>query len=147
MAALGLQLARGRRLARTSWGGFGPGFIWISSPLVSGPLVFFDLTNVPADFGTALSADIEVRTQGVDIADPIYLYAQIFQSDETTPLTEEILCATETADDGWANHPAQFNSIDMIADKAIWDGARVRFRWSSILIDSDFTFEFTDEFA
>ena len=136
MVAPGLQLARGRRLARTSWGGFGPGFIWISSPLVSGPLVFFDAKpqggDLPANFGNAEAADIEVRARTQDASGDLRLYAQIFESDELTPLTDEVLCVVlDGADTSFANYVAQFTGVDTVADKATWDGARVRFRWSS----------------
>ena len=92
---------------------------------------FFDLTDLPADFGTALAASIEVRTQGVGITTPINLYAQLFQSDETTALSDEIICVTETGDDGWANHTMSFTGVNTTANKAVWDAALVRFRWSS----------------
>ncbi len=53
--------------------------------------VFFDITDLPADFGNAETASITVRTRGVDIgATPLKLFAQLFQSDETTTLSDEV---------------------------------------------------------
>jgi hypothetical protein len=95
--------------------------------------VFFGLTDLPADFGNAETAEIVVRTRGVDIgATPIKLYAQLFQSDETTPLSDEVLCREETADTAFANFTVAFTGLNTTADKAVWDAARVRFRWSSV---------------
>lgn len=94
--------------------------------------VFFDVTDLPADFGNAETAEIVVRTRGVDIgATPLKLYAQLFQSDETTALSDEVLVRTETADSAFANHTVSFTGLNTTAGKAVWDAARVRFRWSS----------------
>lgn len=54
---------------------------------------FFDITDMPADFGNMETASIEVRTRSVDSLGPLKLYAQLFQSDESTSLSDEVVCA------------------------------------------------------
>jgi hypothetical protein len=102
-----------------------------------GTHVFFSVKpqggDLPADFGNAETGTIEVRTQGENITtETMQLYARLFQADEITPLSNEVLVATETGDDGWTNNTIVFTGIDTTADKATWDAARVRFRWSAV---------------
>lgn len=98
-----------------------------------GPHVFFDLTDLPGDFGNAETAEIVVRTRGVDIgATPLKLFAQIFRSDETTPLSDEVEVASHASSDSFANSsPITFTGLNTTADKSVWDAARVRFRWGT----------------
>ncbi len=95
------------------------------------PQVFFDITDVPADFGNAEAATITVRAQGKDVSSTIKLYAQVFQSDESTPLSDEVEAVSLTSDGTWTNYTVNLTGINTTADKAVWDAARVRFRWSS----------------
>lgn len=95
--------------------------------------VFFDITDLPADFGNAETATITVRTRGVDIgATPLKLFAQLFQSDETTTLSDEVEVAEETTDSSFSNSsPVTFTGLNTTADKSVWDNARIRFRWGT----------------
>lgn len=95
--------------------------------------VFFDVTDLPADFGNAETAEIVVRTRGVDIgATPLKLFAQLFQSDETTALSNEVEVASHASSGSFANStPVVFTGLNTTADKTVWDAARVRFRWGT----------------
>lgn len=94
---------------------------------------FFDVTDLPADFGNAEAVEIVVRTRGVDIgATPLKLYAQLFQSDESTSLSDEVEVASHAADSSFANSsPITFTGLNTSADKSVWDNARIRFRWGT----------------
>lgn len=130
---IGSQLSRNRPYARTSWGYFGPGFIWIEPLAVAlSPHVFFDLTDMPADFGNAESASIEVRAKTDGATAAIKLYVQLFQSDETTALSNEVEAVSLDTDAAFANFTATITGIDTAAAKSVWDNAMIRFRWSSV---------------
>lgn len=98
-----------------------------------GPRALFDITDLPADFGNAESAEIVVRTRGVGIgATPLKLYAQLFQSDESTALSDEVEVAEETANSSFANStPVTITGLNTTANKSVWDDARIRFRWGT----------------
>jgi hypothetical protein len=55
------------------------------------------------------------------------LAARIYQSDETTPLTDEVTVASPGT--SFANETVAFTGVNTSANKAAWDGARIRFRW------------------
>ena len=89
------------------------------------------LTNTPASFFQmqTLTIDVRARTTGAT-NDQTTLFAQIFQADGVTPLTEEIAVATNPG-------PSSFTTISGVSftglaggSKAIWDGAQLRLRWA-----------------
>ena len=93
--------------------------------------VFFDLTDTPADFGTmdTLSVTFRLRTQ--TYASNVSLYAQIFQSDESTSLSDEMLIETATANTSFANDAeVTFTGLNTTAGKSVWDAAKIRLRWA-----------------
>lgn len=94
------------------------------------PSVFFDITDLPSDFGNAETAGIVVRTRGVDIgATPLKLFAQLYESDEVTTLSDEVEVAEEATDSSFANTTTTFTGLNTSAGKAVWDNARIRLRW------------------
>lgn len=104
---------------------------WINNTDDAGE-AWFDLTDLPGDFGTMDSIEVVVRWRGQNFGTgTVELYARIYEADETTPLTDEELVATATADTSFANtSPVTFSTVEP-ADKTTWDGARLRLRWAS----------------
>ena len=94
--------------------------------------VFFDVTDMPAAFDTADAATIVVRYRGLSFGGPSKtLHAQLFQSNESTSLSDEITVANVAADSSFDNTAAlTFTGLNTSANKSVWDAARIRFRWS-----------------
>lgn len=91
---------------------------------------FFALTDMDALFGTADTLTGVVRAGGFNwTTGTLKLYARIYQSDESTALTNEILVGTFTANTALADIPITFTGVSA-GNKTIWDAARIRFRWS-----------------
>lgn len=92
---------------------------------------FYLLTDMPGDFAEASSATITVRYRGQEFGgfDPVTLYARLYQSDETTALSDEVEVAGAIADSAFtSSSPVTLTGI-VAANKAIWDDFRVRLRW------------------
>lgn len=89
--------------------------------------VFLNLTDTPSDFGsmTTLQLDFYLNAPANWSDDSGVLYAQVFQSDETTTLTSEHQLATHSTGVGY--YSVAFTSV-IGADKTTWDGARLRLR-------------------
>jgi hypothetical protein len=69
-------------------------------------------------------------TYTAPVGTTLELYARIYESDEVTPLTDEELVATVSADAAFTNtSPVSFSGV-VGSDKATWDGARLRLRWA-----------------
>jgi hypothetical protein len=93
---------------------------------------WYQLTDLPSDFGEADSATITVRYRGAvyNGSGTITLYARLYQSDESTALSDEVQVAQVTADTSFANtSPVTLTGI-VASNKATWDGARLRLRWA-----------------
>jgi len=91
--------------------------------------VFLGLSN-PAAFTTIFRVDIRAAVQSTGLTnDKIRLYGQIFQQDETTPLTGEVLLWEATANSSTTRTiTAPHEGYD--ADKpGQWNNARLRLRW------------------
>lgn len=102
---------------------------WVNNQ-VAAASAFFDLDDMPAGFGNAESLSIEVRVRGQNWdTGNVSLFARVYQSDETTPLTDEIELTELSADGSFANVGGTFTGL-VAGSKSIWDGARVRFRWA-----------------
>ena len=92
---------------------------------------FAQLADTPASFGSmlALSIDIRARTTGI-VDDQTTLYAQVFQADGVTPLTNEASIATNPGPGGFTTIAGiPFTGL-VAGTKALWDGAQVRLRWA-----------------
>jgi hypothetical protein len=97
----------------------------------AGGSAFYDLSPTPGDFDEAESATILVRYRGqaFDGTGTVTLYARIYQSDESTPLSDEVQVAQVTADSSYTNtSPVTLTGI-AAGTKTLWDGARLRLRW------------------
>ncbi len=97
------------------------------------PEAFFDLTDMPTDFGNAESADIIVRYAGANFVgdDSVSLFAQLFESDEVTILSSEVSIVTVTSDIPFTNTSAiAFTGLDTGKGKSVWDAAKLRLRWT-----------------
>jgi len=93
---------------------------------------FYQLTDMPADFDVAVSATITVRYRGAayDGSGTVTLYARLYQSDESTVLSDEVQVAQVTADGSFANTSAVTLTGIVAGTKTTWDGARLRLRWA-----------------
>ena len=98
------------------------------------------LTDTPGGFASmsALTMDIRVRTTftGTPTDDQVTLFAQVFRSDGVTPLTNEVTVGTNPG-----APPSSFVTLSGIAftgvvaaDKAAWDGARLKLRWTYTVV-------------
>lgn len=95
------------------------------------PSQFYLLENVPADFDTATAATITVRNRGQEWGSGnLVLYARLYQSDESTPLSNEVQVISRSANSGWVNTEVTLTGI-VAGTKTIWDGARLRLRWAT----------------
>ena len=91
------------------------------------------LTDMPANFGSMATLTIDVRARNLNrIDDNTTLYAQIFQADETTPLSGEVAVAVNPA--GWTTISGVSFTGLVPGAKTDWDGARVRLRWEWIQV-------------
>lgn len=92
---------------------------------------FFLLDDMPSGFDTAVAATILVRYRGQEWSGGgLTLYAQLFQSDESTALSDEV-AVTTVSENGSFDNTAKVTFTGLSSgSKAIWDGARIRFRWA-----------------
>ncbi len=92
--------------------------------------IFLGLTDMPAAFGNADTADINVRYRGQEWQEgSLKLFVQLFQSNESTSMSDEVEVVTVSADGSYANTSVTITGVDTGASKATWDAAVVRFRW------------------
>ncbi len=106
---------------------------WVNNNIDPGTVTaFFDVTDVPADFGTADTATIIVRTRGQNWGGGTrVLLTQIFQSNESTTMSDEVTVATVTANGSFDNTASlTITGLDTTSGKSVWDAARLRFRWT-----------------
>jgi hypothetical protein len=103
---------------------------WINNTDDAGE-AWFDVTDLPTDFDTMDSVEIVVRWRGQNFGSgTVELYARLYESDESTPLTDEELVATATSNTSFANtSPVVFSTVEP-GDQTTWDGARLRLRWA-----------------
>jgi hypothetical protein len=99
----------------------------------SSGIFFAGLTN--PTWGTTthhVNIDIAVKAEGFT-NDTINLYCQVFDADELTPLTSEILVYTATANNAGTRVTEQFPQHDASATQTQWNAARLRFRWEYVI--------------
>jgi hypothetical protein len=102
---------------------------WMNNSIDPGQ-IFLGLTDMPAGFGTAESASIDVRYRGqVWQEGSLKLFVQLFQSNESTSLSDEVEVATVSGAGSFANTNVTITGVSTSASKAVWDAAVVRFRW------------------
>lgn len=107
---------------------------WVNNAVAValGASVFLGLTDLPSDFGNAEAGSIMVRVRGSQVTGTLHLYARLYQSDETTALSDEVEAIAISSDGVFTNYAASFTGLNTSANKTVWDAARVRFRWSSV---------------
>ncbi len=106
---------------------------WVNNNIDPGTVsAFFDVTDVPADFGNADTATIIVRHRGQNWGGGTrVLLTQIFQSNESTTMSDEVTVATVTANGSFDNTASlTITGLDTTSGKSVWDAARLRFRWT-----------------
>ncbi len=105
---------------------------WVNNAIAPGTVRFFPLlTDVPADFSNAESGSIVVRTRGASWSGgALTLNVQLFRSDESTSLSDEVVAATVSANSSFVNTTATITGVNTSAGKTVWDGARLRLRWA-----------------
>ncbi len=92
--------------------------------------VFFQLTDMPGDFDQASAASITIRVRGQTwITGADSLYGRLYQSNESTALSDEVELREESSTTSFTNYTADFTGV-VAGSKTIWDGARLRLRWS-----------------
>ena len=88
--------------------------------------IFLELVDTPADFSSLTSVNIKIHVVPTGfVSDTCDLYAQIFQSDETTSLTDEL----KVADQASSGMQTVTLTNPTASNKSTWDGARVKLRW------------------
>lgn len=92
---------------------------------------FFDLDPTDPDFVSMLMTDIEIRVEGNLVGSTHKLYAQLYESNETTTLSDEVECVDISSPTSYTNYNISFTGI-VGSDKATWDDARIRLRWSTV---------------
>ncbi len=75
-----------------------------------------------------IALEIEPVPAGSD--NPIKLYAQLYESDESTTLSDEVLVGTVSGTSAFTDETVAFTGLDTTAGKSVWDDARIRFRWT-----------------
>jgi hypothetical protein len=103
------------------------------SDVASGPAInsdstaYYGLTTMPSDFGGMTSLQYRVRYRFQSISnDTLDFYVQIFQSDGTTALTNQMLVASGTANTSWTDSTdVSFTGV-VASDKTTWDAARLK---------------------
>ncbi len=106
---------------------------WINNAIDPGTVSnFVDVTDVPADFGNADTATMIVRFRGQNWGGGTRtLLTQIFQSNESTTMSDEITVAVVTTNGAFDNTASlTFTGLDTASGKSVWDAARLRFRWT-----------------
>ncbi len=89
---------------------------------------FFEVTNTPADFDTMSTLEIKIDFGAIGFAnDTAVLYAQMYQSDESTTLSDEMQLATQATAAGLIT--VSFTNVTA-GSKTIWNGAHIHFRWT-----------------
>lgn len=94
---------------------------------------FIALSNLPSTFGTAQVARVQARYRGQQFGSgTVTLYAQLFQSDETTSMSDEVQVEAVTGDGSFANTAELvLTGLNTSANKTVWDAALIRFRWET----------------
>lgn len=89
------------------------------------------LTDTPAGFGTMQSVTVTVRARTTGaVDDSTQLFAQVVAADGFTPLTDEVVLATNPGPAGWTTVGAVPLTGAVPGSASLWDGARLRLRWS-----------------
>lgn len=89
---------------------------------------FIGMTATPSNFGLMKTLTIEGYARNSDFdTDSCNLYARVFKSDETTPLTDEVLLGNQTLD-GLVEIDFTLNAAGLAANKGEWDGCVVKIR-------------------
>jgi hypothetical protein len=95
----------------------------------SGGSSFFLLTDMPADFSAMRTASVKVHLRGDNLTPvdgAVTLYAQLVQSDESTPLSDEATVSVQT-DENWETASVELAGI-VAGNDTTWDGARLKLR-------------------
>ena len=93
--------------------------------------MFFDLSATPGDFSAVTSLEVRADIRKINISGyTVNLYAQVFDADELTDWTDEVVVATEGTSDGLVEASYfTINATGLAATKGEWDTARVKLRW------------------
>jgi hypothetical protein len=89
---------------------------------------FILVSDMPSDFASMTTVDVKADVSNSSGGnDTVTLKAQIFQSDETTALTNELTLSTDTDASGLKSGTFSLQGNN---DKTVWDGARIKFTWT-----------------
>ena len=91
--------------------------------------IFFDITDTPSDFISMISLKYNIRYNLINRTDDTeVLYVQLFKSNKTTTLTNEMTIATNPATGMTNSGEVAFTGVSTTATKAEWDAAYERIR-------------------
>ncbi len=92
--------------------------------------IFYDITDTPSDFVKMINFNYDIRYKITPLSnDTEALYVQVFKSDKTTALTDEMLVVSTTTALTIGNKGSTaFTGVSTTATKADWDGAYFRIR-------------------
>lgn len=89
---------------------------------------FLLVTDMPSDFGSMATLQVDVHVSNASGGnDTIVLTAQIFESNETSALTDEVQLSTDTTTSGLKTGTFTLQGNNT---KTVWDGARIKFVWT-----------------
>lgn len=102
---------------------------WIANSIGLDASCFMLLSDMPSDFVSMgyLAVDLHAVTF-TRVDDTINLYAQVFEADEVTALTDEVLVGTEATFAAATMVTIGFSGV-VGGTKSRWDGARIKLRW------------------
>lgn len=94
--------------------------------------IFYDVTDTPSDFVTMITLNYDIRYKITPLSnDTEVLYVQVFKSDKTTSLTNEMtVVSTTTALTIRNKGVTAFTGVSTTATKAEWNAAYFRIRTS-----------------
>lgn len=103
---------------------------YIGNAANTNAFMFLGLTNPTTYTGSIYQVQVRAAVKGTNFStDTIRLYAQVFRSDQYTPLTGEVLVRTQTDNTTPATITVTFPHHDETATAAQWNDARLRLRW------------------
>lgn len=92
---------------------------------------FVDVADMPADFTAMSTLAITIRGRTTNVSnDQTRLFAQLFAADESSPMSAEVLVATNPGTSRWTTVADVPFSALASGSRTAWNGARLRLRWA-----------------
>jgi hypothetical protein len=99
---------------------------WINNTADTDGFAFYQWNSMPANFGSMDQLYVEVRYKGDGLGDDTHgIRVQMFESDESTPLTDNLTIDADITNSAYENSgPIELQGV-VAGTKAKWDGAVV----------------------